>query len=953
MEQERWMRGGLNTDDSVEVMSPDDWYYAANVISGKSAQGRNGEIENIRGTTSILSLYTNNNSRLIGVISSAQDNLSYLFFYNSDPSLHCILKLQNDSVSLVLRWSGLNFQNSKQYRINGGGIAGDLLYFTDNYNQPRCVHISRYATGNVPANHEEIFHIRRGPQFPPECLTIGNIFQPKKYIADVQFAMQYEYVDGQLSVLSPYTSLIRSSGHENVIGVLENVTLRIGTKEHIPSLVKKIKFIAKRNNTGTPFYIGEMERPFDPSFYSLLYTEQNLGPVEIGYDKQFENVPLKAKTACISKSRMWFGNFIEGYDTPAPGQVNLEYTLAENNDIIAIGPCFSPNSKFRLGIVFHDDQGRSSGVIDNGWTLKTETEILRGSKKLTLRYRIFGTPPAWAKYYSFVITKDLNKTFFLQSFGVSNAGSEIYVSVANNGSESYSTNYSGTTRYLRLSLSVLNQNGVGYAFKEGDYVIVTKLTGGLNTNFSPLKVMKIVGDYVYVEGANLGNGGFQYNYQIYTPNNGYESLYYEIGQRREIVSGTLDTAYYFYSGDCLNVNTTPWQGTPNFMPQMRVKIPEGPWNVDIGKGYVKSERGQVLKKNFFKHSATFIAGVNVNGLSEFNAGDEGSVPIEAVSVQKLQATTKQSVEGDVILAICNSDTYSIYVDEARMSSGDGQSFLIASSKVIGDVRKQKTGYGTIHPESVLEVDGYVYVYDKLSRSFLRYASNGMFPISEYKVANYYENQSLINGENDPVISGYDPFYQVVFVTFKNAQTSTKRTIGFSIPKERWISFYDFAPDGYVVGSDKMYSVVRGSIYRHDGLMYTHFYDTEYRSTISASFNDHPAHIKEWLALQVQCSGNMFEYNNTIQGFGGSMLDATLSNLSTIPQVTDIRPSEFEVVEGVAYGEIRGDLNSPGGIVEGSPLFSSTLQCSVSFMGRAYRQLKCLKVGYEIARGHKL
>jgi hypothetical protein len=949
MEQERWMRGGLNVDDSVEILNPDDWYYAANIVTGKSANGKNGEIENIRGTTPIPSAFTNDNSKLIGIISSAQDNLNYLFFYNTDPSLNCIVKLQNDTLSLVLRWSGLNFQNNKQYRINGGGLAGDLIYFTDNYNQPRCVHTTRYSSGSVPLNQEEILHIKRGPQFPPELSIIGNIFQTKNYISDVQFALQYEYVDGQMSVISPYTSLVRGWGQEGVIGVIENVSLRIGIQERIPSLVNKIKFVARRNNTGTPFYIGEMLAPFNQASYSITYSEQNLGPVEAHYNKQFENVPLKAKSGCVSKSRMWFGNYVEGYDVPTPGQVNIEYVFAENPDIFSFGPCFSQNSKFRLGVVFHDDQGRSSGVVDNGWMAETEKRIDRGGKKIRLRYRITGTPPSWAKYYSFVMTKDLNKTFFLQSFGVSNSGSELYVSVTSGGNESYSMNFSNTTRYLRLSLSTFITAGVGYAVKEGDFVLITKAAS--STNFGPLKVIKVVGDYLYVEAVNMGNGSFQYNYQIYTPGSGLESLYFEIGHKREITGNSLDAAYYFYSGDCMNVNTTPNQSSPNLMPQMRLKIPEGPWNCDIGKPYVKNEKGQITKRNFFKHSSTFIAGVNVNGLSEFNSGEEGSVPIEAIGIQKLQPTTKESVEGDVILAICNSDTYSIYVDEARMSSSDGQSFLVAANKVIGDVRKQKTGYGTLHPESAIEVDGYVYVYDKLSRAFLRYATNGMFPISEYKVTDYFEDQSLLNSEADPVITGYDPFYQLIFVTFKNAETSTKRTIAFSIPKERWISFYDFAPDGYVIGNDKMYSVIGGNVYKHNGSMYTHFYGTEFRSIITTSFNDHPGLTKEWRAVQVQCSNNMFEYINTIQGFVGSMLDVYLSNQKN--QITDIRSGEFEVIENIAYGQIRGDLNSPGGVIEGSPLFSNTLQCSVSFMGRVHRQIKCLKVGFEISRGHNL
>jgi hypothetical protein len=69
MEQVRWPKGGLNTDDSVEILSPEDWSYAANIVDGRSLNGKNGEKENIRGTTLLeSSTWTDSNSKLIGVI---------------------------------------------------------------------------------------------------------------------------------------------------------------------------------------------------------------------------------------------------------------------------------------------------------------------------------------------------------------------------------------------------------------------------------------------------------------------------------------------------------------------------------------------------------------------------------------------------------------------------------------------------------------------------------------------------------------------------------------------------------------------------------------------------------------------------------------------------------------------------------------------------------------------
>lgn len=53
MEQVRGFTGGLNTDDSIEIISPEDYTYAVNFISGRSSIGKNGTAEQVRGTNPV------------------------------------------------------------------------------------------------------------------------------------------------------------------------------------------------------------------------------------------------------------------------------------------------------------------------------------------------------------------------------------------------------------------------------------------------------------------------------------------------------------------------------------------------------------------------------------------------------------------------------------------------------------------------------------------------------------------------------------------------------------------------------------------------------------------------------------------------------------------------------------------------------------------------------------
>lgn len=961
MEILRWPKGGLNLDDSVELLSPDDWSYAANIAAGRSHLSKNGEKENMRGTTQLASAVDLTGCVHVGTIRAGEDDVSYLFFYHATAANHTIVKFAAGTTSLVLRWDGLNFSNQKQFRINGGGVAGDMLYFTDNFNRPRCVHLTRYADGSTPANEEEILHIKRGPLYAPEIDEAGFVGGSNNAINDVQFALQYKYTHGQLSVISPWTKLVRGHGMEGVTGALSTAALRINANETIPTLVSSVLLVARKGNNGTPFYWLETEDKTQTT-YDYIYTEQSLGVVPDIYLKQFELVPLKAKSSCISKSRMWFANYLEGYDTPPilnlVGALNVTRTVVDG--IEEDGPSLSPNSKFRCGVVYHDEQGQSCGVVDGGWEFSTPKEIRSNAVRKKLEYKIEGSGalniPSWAKYYSLVMTKDLVKTYFIQSsFTATSTAPDRspYVSVAADGTETYSMSYQSSQQYLRLDISRANRGGIYYSFKDGDYVIVTNEDN--STTVGPLRVRKTSGTFIYVDVKDLANAGISFicSFQVYTPNTNTEQIYYEIARRAITFPAgvpTLDTSTFTWLGDCSNVAWDPFNST-DFIQQMRVKINDGGWETDIGKPYVKTHIGQVLKKNFIRFSSPFIAGINVNGLSEFNVGDEDTVPVEAVQIQKLQPTSRDGTGGEVILAICNSDCYSVYVDEARMSTNDGQSLVISSVNVIGDIRKQSTGYGTLHPESVIEENGTVYWWDHYARSFVRYSTNGIFPISEYKAVTYFEAQAAANTSSDIVVCGYDPFYKMVVVTFKNAETSTKKTIGFCELLNRWVSFYDFQPEAYIIGSKTMYSILNGITYSHDDTAnFNRFYGVSFTSKIQLSFNDSPETPKEWKVLQLHVSNSFLNWSGGNQIVNDAGMRVDISNRHG--QETSILFNEFEVDENLVYGEIRGD-EATGTVLNGDPIFSGAIQAQITFSGGSFKHLLFAKAGIEPSRGHEI
>jgi len=55
MELTKSFNGGLNTDDAFEVISPEDYHVAENVMSGRATKGKNGLLQSVRGTRELVS----------------------------------------------------------------------------------------------------------------------------------------------------------------------------------------------------------------------------------------------------------------------------------------------------------------------------------------------------------------------------------------------------------------------------------------------------------------------------------------------------------------------------------------------------------------------------------------------------------------------------------------------------------------------------------------------------------------------------------------------------------------------------------------------------------------------------------------------------------------------------------------------------------------------------------
>jgi len=149
-----FVKGKLNKDLDARLIPNGEYRDARNVQVSKSEGPDVGELENVLGNkiTSLtfpLEPITNNPSKCIGWVVDDTSNFIYLFTttntgeaYNKD-AVNKIFQynaLDNTFTSLILASTFLNFSQLYPITVN---LLDNILFFTDNRNQPRKINIDR------------------------------------------------------------------------------------------------------------------------------------------------------------------------------------------------------------------------------------------------------------------------------------------------------------------------------------------------------------------------------------------------------------------------------------------------------------------------------------------------------------------------------------------------------------------------------------------------------------------------------------------------------------------------------------------------------------------------------------------------------------------------------------------------------------------------------------------
>lgn len=406
---------------------------------------------------------------------------------------------------------------------------------------------------------------------------------------------------------------------------------------------------------------------------------------------------------------------------------------------------FKTRAQYKVGIVFYDFAMRKCGVVTNDGlifeipTRDYEFDIGTSGVVWTLsNANALAEIPDWAYYYTPVRTLNLRTRFFLQSF--TNAAK--YATKNTDGDYVFSSNTFVTGSVgIGLNTAALNQSGLGYTFTERDVCVLIKD----DDTVYELPVVGQDGNYIVIKAQDIGDlTTAKFIFEIYTPyQSSVQEPFYEVGQMYKILNPGTDIRSYETLSDIFIPDA--YVLTRNYSTETYFAEGMSPndyfwqrWDNDGGKINLVTRLGQVVKENSISFSNNYIPNTSINGLSTWDAGDEKAVPNECGAIRKALLTSKVQDEiGSVLLVGCERETASVYIGEVQLVGSAGNADLATTEQVIGTINVLKGSYGTVNPEAWIEFRGSVFFPDANNGKWIQYASNGLFPITNYKMTRFW------------------------------------------------------------------------------------------------------------------------------------------------------------------------------------------------------------------------
>ena len=277
---------------------------------------------------------------------------------------------------------------------------------------------------------------------------------------------------------------------------------------------------------------------------------------------------------------------------------------------------------------------------------------------------------------------------------------------------------------------------------------------------------------------------------------------------------------------------------------------------------------ELKEENIFNgliYSGIYNPASGINNLNQFIQADKITKEVNPTygGIQRL--FTRDSD----LITFCEDKVLKILANKDALYNADGNTNLTASRNVLGQTIPFVGEYGiSNNPESLASESYRLYFSDKQRGKILRLSRDGITPISDYGMDNWFKNNLK---QSTSIIGGFDNNKNEYNVTI-NKETGSivdegnigdSYTVTFSEKVKGWVSFKSFIPENSITLNNEYYSFNNGFPYIHhqkflhdgtdDNFNYNTFYNVPHESEIEVILNDGASVVKSFLSLSYEGS----------------------------------------------------------------------------------------------------
>lgn len=348
-------RGVMNLDADKRLLDNGEYREALNISVTDSESSEQGAVQKALSNKQLTNLILGANPDEFGAFEDEfrdklywivkSDSGCYLIEYDYPNQLAVFVLSDTRAVGERVFDVRDGFLFTGFFKTTSEDINKEMLLMTDNNMQPLCVNIERAKLyGENGFEKEDIFLIKKTPAYAPVIIPFLTPNQ-ENYLEEnfLSFLSQFKYLDGDYSAFSSLTNYqffpkpfkLNYETNENVGMVNSFNALRISFNTG-DKRVTDIRLLFKKVNSNVPFIIETFNKEKEGWGHNetrtfIFANGKNYIPLpERELFRQFDNVPLKAKSLTGIQNRPIFGFYTEGYNLVDNygNKINVDYQLS-------------------------------------------------------------------------------------------------------------------------------------------------------------------------------------------------------------------------------------------------------------------------------------------------------------------------------------------------------------------------------------------------------------------------------------------------------------------------------------------------------------------------------------------------------------------------------------------------------------------------------------------------